>query len=164
MTILLIGSCGSGKTWVMENILSEGEWVKAKLGLFRFSLNKENNLAVMGVYDKTIFQGSDRLSMGLMKDVDMLLMSKIKNKLNIICEGDRFTNRTFISKLNPIIIKIMDDGSVGRKRRKSTQTERHIKSIQTRVNNIEEHYKVPNSLEALLLIKKILKDYENNST
>jgi hypothetical protein len=158
MTILLIGACGSGKTWVMKQLINDDQWVKAKIGLFRFNLNQRKRIAVMGVYDGTTFEGSDRLSMGLMKDINLLLQSKIKNKLTIVCEGDRFTNSTFIDKLKPIIIKIEDDGELGRKIRNSNQSERHIKSIKTRISNIKETHLVASSSEALGLIKKILND------
>lgn len=157
MTILLIGGCGSGKTWVMKQLISELKTKSAKLGLFNFKLDLEKKIAIMGVYDNTTFEGSDKLSMGLMKDCDLMLKSKIKNDLSIVCEGDRFTNSTFINKFKPIIIKIKDDGELGRKNRNSTQSERHIKSIKTRVERINSHFDVENSTKALEQIKIILK-------
>ncbi len=157
MTILLIGAPGSGKTWVMNELLNLLNVKKAKLGLFRFMIDSEKKIAVMGVYNGEMFEGSDKLSMGCMKDCDLLIQSKIKNELTIVCEGDRFTNKTFINKFNPIIIKIIDDGSWGRELRNSHQTQRQIKSIITRVENIKASHEVMTSGESLQLIKNILK-------
>jgi hypothetical protein len=56
----------------------------------------------------------------------------------------------------PVIIKISDKGEKGRKLRNSTQSDRHIKAIQTRIHNIKEHYLVNNSTEALELVKSKL--------
>lgn len=155
-TILLIGACGSGKTWVMTKLLDEYNTKKASFKLFRFNIDLEKKIAILGVYDGKTFQGSDRLSMAIMKDAEEFRKVKEKNNFTIISEGDRFTNKTFIDLFNPIIIKIKDDGSVGRKLRNSNQTERQIKSIQTRVKNINSDYQVQNSNEALQLIKQIL--------
>ena len=67
-------------------------------------------------------------------------------------------DKTFINKFNPYIIKILDDGSVGREKRNSKQTERQIKTIQTRVSNIKENKTVKNSLEALNIIKTLINE------
>jgi hypothetical protein len=158
--ILLIGGCGSGKTWVMLNLLSEYQTKRAGYKLFKFSIDEKNKIAILGVYDDTTFQGSDRLSMGVMKDAKDFQGICNKNNLTIIAEGDRFTNKPFIELFKPVIIKIKDDGSVGRAKRNSKQTDRQIKSIQTRVNNTKSTYDVDNSSEALLLIKKILSKWK----
>lgn len=156
-TILLIGACGSGKTWVMLEFIKLLSNIKqGKLNLFRFVIDEQKKIVVLGVYDNTIFQGSDRLSMAVMKDCDHMKKFQDLNDLFIICEGDRFTNKTFIDKFNPVIIKILDDGSKGRKKRNSNQTDRQIKAIQSRVNNIKENYLVNNSTEALELLKKLV--------
>lgn len=155
-TILLIGGCGSGKTWVMKQILETLNTKAAKISLFRFNIDEQKKIAILGVYDGSTFEGSDKLSMGIMKDVNLMRKLQLAKQITIICEGDRFTNQTFIKAFNPIIIKIKDTGEKGRKLRKSTQSERQIKSIQTRVNNIEEHHIVEDSNKALELIKKIL--------
>lgn len=157
MTILLIGACGSGKTYVMKQIISLLDSRNAKANLFRFQIDNEKKIAILGVYDGTTFEGSDRLSMGIMKDAYKFRKLQIENKWTVICEGDRFTNSTFINIFDPVIIKITNSGEAGRKLRNSHQSERHIKAIETRVSNINSHYTVKNSSEALLLIKKMIK-------
>lgn len=119
---------------------------RGKVGTILFHRNEK--IAVLGKYNGTVFDGGDQLSMAVMKDLDGLL----KLPYSIVAEGDRFTNKTFIEKADPIIIKIMDDGSKGRAKRGSNQTERQIKSIATRVRNIDADYEVPNSSAALKLL------------
>jgi len=155
-TILLIGACGSGKTWVMIELLKLYNTKKAKLGLNNFRIDEINKIIITGVYDGSVFQGSDKLSMAVMSDADKLKSVQDKHNFTIVSEGDRFTNSTFIKKFNPYIIKIKDNGKQGRDKRNSTQSERHLKSIVSRVNNIKENIAVQNSAEALKLIKKII--------
>lgn len=116
---------------------------KIKVGLYHFLKNDE--VAIIGVYEENeVFQGSDRLSMSVMKDNNLVMdvFSKIEF---VIAEGDRFTNSTFIEKFKPIVLKIQGNGSYGRKIRCSNQTERHIKSIATRVDNIQADIEFANS-------------------
>lgn len=161
MTILLVGACGSGKTFVMKKLLTKLDTQKAKFHLFRFALDEHKNIAIMGVYDGSTFEGSDRLSMAVMKDVHKLRNLQLSKKMSIVCEGDRFMNKTFIDAFQPFIVKILDTGELGRQKRNTTQSSRQIQSIQTRVNNIQAHCVVQNSTEALLVIEKKL-FYEKN--
>lgn len=154
MIILIIGECGVGKTWVMKKLINKTKGYK--LGLYYFNENKK--YIIIGKYDNSIFQGSDRLSMSVMSDLDKMLAYIKKSKKIAIFEGDRFMNSNFIKKSNPYIIKIKGDGAGGRLKRGSNQTERHLKSIKTRVSNIKENIEVENSDECL----KIIQNYENN--
>lgn len=157
---LLIGACGSGKTWVMQEIMKHFNLDKpGKVGMFYYHRNYK--LMCLGKYDGSKFQGSDRLSMAIMRDVPDFKEYIIKNKMVVVCEGDRFMNDTFISAMRPniTIIAITDDGSKGRKKRKSTQTERQIKSIQTRVCKLigSAKHVCNDSTIALQLLKDELK-------
>jgi hypothetical protein len=163
MNILLIGSAGVGKTWVMKSLINKFKCERRqKYGKFYF--HTSDALAIVGKYDGTTFEGSDRLSMSVITDLDGFL-SITSNKV-VILEGDRFTNSKVIAKANPIIIKILGDGLAGRVKRGSNQTERHLKSIATRVSNIpitERDYVVNNSGEALEIITKIIESDEKYS-
>ena len=154
MIFLIIGECGVGKTWVMKQLLKQSKGYK--LGLYYF--NETETHIIVGKYDNSTFEGSDRLSMAVMKDLDKMLgYIKKANKIAIF-EGDRFMNKNFINKANPLIIKIKGDGKSGRIKRGSQQTERQLKTIKTRVGNIKFNKEVENSYECLKEIKK----YENN--
>jgi len=151
--ILVIGECGVGKTWVMRNLITDGNPHK-KLGKFRFK--EENGYIVLGKYDKSTFAGSDKLSMSVITDLELMMDYAKSRKKVMICEGDRFTNARFISTAKPFIIRILGDGEQGRKMRGSQQSERQLKSIKTRVNNIKPNLKVISSSECLNAIKKMV--------
>jgi len=119
----------------------------AKVGLIRFKTNGIN--CVLGKYDGTTFEGSDKLSMSVAKDFQLLQRVAEQKQLTIIAEGDRFMNKRFIETCKPYIVKILDEGTRGRQQRGSTQSERQLKSIATRVKNIQEDVTVKNSTEAL---------------
>lgn len=147
--ILITGTCGVGKTWIMKQLIDTFEVKKAeKYGLYHWVYRDDNerSLAILGKYDGTMFEGSDRLAMNIM--AHNLEAKKLLDKFDVVvAEGDRFTNQSFIRDFNPIIVRIKGDGKEGRAKRGSSQTERQIKSITTRVNNIIPHYAVPNSEE-----------------
>jgi ABC-type dipeptide/oligopeptide/nickel transport system ATPase component len=154
--ILLIGCAGTGKTWVMKSIINNFKCERRqKIGKFYF--HSSDDIVVVGKYDGSMFEGSDRLSMSVMTDADDFL-SYTNNKI-VILEGDRFMNAKMIDKAKPTIVKIVGDGLKGRTLRGSNQTERHLKAITTRVNNIKlapTDYVVNNSTEALEVITKII--------
>jgi GTPase SAR1 family protein len=160
--LLLIGCAGVGKTWVLNSLLKFYKCTETKkIGKFYFHSN--DKIIVVGKYDGSTFQGSDRLSMSIMTDLDKFLEYS-KNKF-VILEGDRFTNSTFINKANPTIIRINGDGSIGRLNRGSEQTERQLKSISTRIKNIELtnwDFQVDSSQKAYELVKLIFKEYDKN--
>ena len=154
-SVLLIGGCGSGKTWVMKNLIKSLKLTqKGKAGLFKFVT--DGKLAVLGNYDGSMFEGSDKLSMAVMSDCVKFEKVREANNLFVVCEGDRFTNKTFINTCKPHIIRIMDDGEKGRKFRNSKQSERQIKSIRTRVMNTKANVEVSGSQEALDYLKDLL--------
>lgn len=158
-TILIIGACGAGKTWVVKQLIEKFKVKgKAGFGLVRFNLNQERNLAILGQYTGEMFEGSDKLSMAVAKDFEGFRKVQIKNNLFVIAEGDRFTNQRFIDTFQPYIVKITDDGAKGRKARGSNQSEMHLKRIQTRVNNIMEHFSAHDSSSALTHISERIKN------
>lgn len=153
MNILLIGATGTGKTWVMKQLIGQRP---TPFAAGRVKGLEQNGTLYLGVYDGSPFEGSDKLAMDVSRDFDLLLKLQEALEFNIVCEGDRFTNSKFIEMFSPRIIKIEGDGAEGRKKRGTLQSQRQIKSIQTRVNNIQPEISVNNSSEALKVIQKIL--------
>lgn len=157
--ILLIGVQGSGKTWVFQQLINQYRCQqKKKLGTIKYHTN--GWLVVVGKYDKSMFQGSDKLSMSVMSDY--LAFNQFNQDKVILLEGDRFTNSKVINNdgYKPLVIKITDDGSKGRELRGSNQSEMVIKRMQTRVNNINADVEVENSDKALEYIVGILNQQE----
>lgn len=158
-TILLIGVQGSGKTWVFKQLIEQYRCEhKKKLGTIKYHTN--NWLVVVGKYDDSMFQGSDKLSMAVMSDY--LAFNQFNQGKCILLEGDRFTNNKVINNESnkPLVIKITDDGAKGRELRGSNQSEMAIKRMQTRVNNINADVEVENSTKALEYIRSVLNQRE----
>jgi len=155
-TILLVGACGSGKTWVMKSLIEKLNLNSTKK--FKMIFYQTNGkVSVLGKYDGSTFEGSDKLSMAVARDFEKFKNFNESKNYTIIAEGDRFMNSTFLKTFKPCVVKIKDDGLKGRVKRQSSQTERQIKTIQTRVDNMKEDYAVKDSTEALKLILEILK-------
>jgi predicted NACHT family NTPase len=155
---LIIGACGSGKTWIMKEVIKKYSCnTLGKVGMFYFHRNN-SGLVVLGKYDGSTFEGSDKLSMAIMRDLPEFLEWCKKEKFNVVCEGDRFTNETFIREAKPTMIGILDDGTNGRSKRGSNQTERQIKAIQTKVKNKLPlcSHQVKDSKEAYKTLVKML--------
>lgn len=157
--ILIVGTCGTGKTWVMKKLIEYfniSNVYNYKTGLYNYL--KKDDVIIVGKYEGNVFDGSDRLSMSVMKD-NKLIKPVFEQAKYVFLEGDRFTNSTFIEEFKPFIIKIEGDGYEGRVKRGSTQTERHIKSITTRVNNIKYDKAVNSSEECFnYIINEIIKN------
>lgn len=155
--ILIVGGCGSGKTWVMKQLKTLTRAIMhLKVGMVHYYKSPDHKLGLAGIYDGTTFEGSDKLSMAVMRDVPDALELMGRSLKFAVFEGDRFTNKNFIALANPYIIKITDDGSKGRKLRGSSQTERQIRSIATRVSNVEANVEATDSKEALKIICKLV--------
>lgn len=158
--ILIVGCCGTGKTWIMLSLIEMyNASLKDKEGLVRYNHNEDRTINVVGNYiPGETFQGSDKLAMNVMRDTPTFVENN-SQAINIF-EGDRFSNSKFIAKCNPIIIKILGDGEEGRIKRGSNQTERQLKSITTRVGNIDANLEFNNSQETLDFIVKFIEKYK----
>lgn len=152
MVIQITGRPGVGKSWIMKRLIEHYncEGIE-KIGLINYQ--KGDDVIVTGKYDGTTFEGSDRLSMAAISSVPELLL--LYPYMNIVFEGDRFTNTTML-KHNPTIINIKGDGAWGREKRGSSQSDRRLRAMATRYDSFSYHYRVINSDEALELIIKLI--------
>lgn len=154
--ILIVGICGVGKTWVMKSLIDEFNCLEmSQVKLVRYNTNKDKSVNVVGKYDGSMFEGSDKLSMSVSTSVDEYLEETKSSNFNVF-EGDRFSNGKFIDKVKPLVIKILGDGSKGRESRGSSQSERQIKSITTRVGNISADLEFKDSTECLSFLKNYI--------
>lgn len=132
--ILLVGMQGTGKTWVMLNLIAKYQ-LNQKFKFKQVYYHCNPKIVVIGKYDGTVFQGSDKLSMSVMADMSDFIANK--QGQTIILEGDRFTNNKFIARFNPKVVLINNNGQLGRQKRGTQQTERAIKAMATRIKNLK---------------------------
>ena len=152
MNILLTGRPGTGKTWVMKQIIKHYELKeKGKVGLIDYVAN--DRLLVTGTYIGDVFDGCDKLSMAAISSTSDLV-AETAGMVRLF-DGDRFTNKTFL-QYDPIIINIMGNGAEGRAKRGSNQTEARLKSMATRYDNYQYNYRVESSDAALELVKALI--------
>lgn len=117
---------------------------------------------VLGKYQDGVFQGTDRLSMGIQpKAVEFCLFAR---KRHILLEGDRLGNAKFIEAMRPFMdVKIYivkcdaERKKMRHENRNDTQTEAFKKSKKTKVENLAAMY----SHE--VLINNDLDDLNRNS-
>lgn len=96
-TIAILGYPGAGKSWAVYEFL---KWmgvpvpnsITDKIGLVEY--HDLGPVVVIGKYDGSKFQGTDRLSMAVAPDFTKFYQ-KMKDRKLIIAEGDRINNMTF---------------------------------------------------------------------
>ena len=123
----------------------------------RYSESEEFKVNIVGKYDGSMFEGYDRLAMNVSSSLPQYFEETADSNYNVF-EGDRFSNGKFIERYNPLVLKILGDGKEGREKRGSSQSERQIKSITTRVGNINADFEFNNSTEAFEFISKYMSD------
>ena len=157
MVYQMVGNCGVGKTWVMLQLLKQGNYKPYKFGLWRFM--RDGNKVIVGKYDGSVFQGSDKMAMNIASQFDMFNQVVKEKGWLVLVEGDRFMNNTFRNTFNPTVIKINGDGLNGRLLRGTNQNTQHLKRINTRVNNYQSDFTFSSSNHCLEYLEQIWKEY-----
>lgn len=97
--IAILGHPGAGKTWTISHLIdflvgSGYNHYQRKIGLVEY--HDFSGLVIMGKYDGSKFQGTDRLSMAVSVDFDRFFAKMQENGVKyIVAEGDRINNMTF---------------------------------------------------------------------
>ena len=131
----------TGKTTLMRQIRKKlGKGVKRQFGLLRYENYPEH--VVLGIYDDGTFDGTDKLSMAVMKDALLFLSRQDKN---VLIEGDRLFSAKFfkaaqelgydvnifvcvVNKLSELLRRYKERGQI--------QSSKFIKGRQTKIQNI----------------------------
>jgi len=149
-TLGIGGAPATGKTSLMRELLSAipGDWRPFKYKTVKGRLYTAAKIAVIGIYDKSLFSGTDRLSMAVAPDFKNWVGEIQKNHpgMKIVFEGDRLFSKTIIEALKPLSSDykfiILDADEETRKVRKAdrgdTQNETFIKGRITKNNRIQE--------------------------
>lgn len=134
--IAIGGEPATGKTTLMKRIIKDNmPFKRIKYKLLRAIKNEE--MCIVGIYDNSMFSGTDKLSMAVQPDF-INFVNKCDSK-TILFEGDRLFNQSLFDKLMCDIVVIQADKEVVHNRhieRKDTQTEKFIKAKRTKISNI----------------------------
>lgn len=106
-----------------------------------------NNYKMLGVFDGSLFEGTDKLSMTVINDaicyIDRLRLAK--EKYVVFVEGDRLFNHRFISETKATLLLLDANEKVLRNRhliREDVQNDTFLRSRRSKVENYIKKHKV----------------------
>tara|TARA_R110002153_G_scaffold226065_2_gene378689 strand:- start:39 stop:551 length:513 start_codon:yes stop_codon:yes gene_type:complete len=137
--IIAIGGVpASGKSTLMKKVIKEYKLLKTfKYGLIRGLYDKEKNLYFIGIYDDSVFCGTDKLSMAVQPHF-FKLIDKLPDA-RFVFEGDRLFNQSLFDKYDcEIVVLNANEETIEQrhKQRSDNQTDRFKRAKQTKINNI----------------------------
>ena len=142
------GVPASGKTTIMK-VLRErfiGEGRQARLGRARWIERADGRVKMLGVFDGSTFEGTDRLSMTCIEDVIPWvrdLQDQIERYI-LLLEGDRLMNERFLktTRARVFCLTVQPQTLAERhKRRRDTQGEAFLRSRETKLRNLSATYR-----------------------
>jgi dephospho-CoA kinase len=142
--IAIGGVPATGKTSMMREIIKHHMPLTTfKYKLVRGLYNRKTNVYIIGIYDNSLFSGTDKLSMAVQPDFIKLVQMEPRG--TFIFEGDRLFNRSLFQKVDCEIFVLDADEDLIHKRhidREDTQTDQFKKSKRTKIQNILVSHKV----------------------
>lgn len=145
------GEPATGKTSIVRGIISRLGGKEAfeafQFGLVRGMYQRSENLMILGLYDETVFAGTDRLSMAVIGDALLLIENmKIRSDFKdttLLFEGDRLFNKKFLDACilncdtSIVFLNADEDIKIQRhKQRGDTQKEKWLLGRKTKVKNL----------------------------
>ena len=154
--LALGGKPATGKTTLLREVIKAYKpFIKFNFGLVKGMYFSKHSLYIIGIYDKSVFSGTDKLSMAVQPDF-IRFCKKIENG-KILFEGDRLFNQSLFDKVDCDIMVIEVNEKIEKqrhKKRNDSQSAKFIKSKQTKIENIKKN----NSVD--LLNNNTKKQYE----
>lgn len=137
--IYLAGVPASGKSTLFKRLRAElfADATPFQCGLLRGIETKEG-LYMLGVFDGSTFEGTDRLSMAVINDT-LKWFSGLPSEARVFVEGDRLFNERFLRETNAVLLAIDAHPRIlqGRHaKRGDNQSETFLRSRRTKFNNI----------------------------
>jgi dephospho-CoA kinase len=144
--IYLAGVPASGKTTIFKRIRSKyfTNCKDIKYGLVRGIATNDDKYIMLGVFDGTDFEGTDKLSMSVINDA-VKFCNQQQKRCVIFIEGDRLFNIRFLQETNATLYIIDASQEVLKARhakRSDNQNERFLRSRRTKVENFIQKYHV----------------------
>ena len=144
------GQPGTGKTTLFRKFMDGRHWIETHPADLVYAMyNEELDLYILGKYQEgETFAGTDRLSMAVQPKLQEWVA---KNNCNILFEGDRVFNQSFLefsmnlpdTQLEVIYLKT--DKAVLEQRyqdRGSDQSEKFLKGRETKYNNLLSNFEL----------------------
>ncbi len=142
--LALGGKPATGKTTLIKEIIKTYKpYVKFNFGLVRGMYFSKQQLYIIGIYNKSVFSGTDKLSMAVQPHF-IRFCSKITDG-KILFEGDRLFNQSLFDKVKCDIMIIEVDENTEKLRhekRNDNQSQKFIKSKHTKIENIKKNNSV----------------------
>jgi dephospho-CoA kinase len=140
--IALGGEPASGKTTLLKRVRQNFATLTTfKQGLVCGSYCPSTNVYFVGVFDNTMFEGTDKLSLSVQPS--FIEFVKNTNNAKIVFEGDRLFNASLFEQL-PSIIFILDiDKTIHAQRhaqRGHAQNETFLKGRKTKIANVKNTF------------------------
>lgn len=141
--IALGGEPATGKTTVFRNLRDKMRLNSTfSFGLVRSRCNKESTRIMVGVFDGTVHEGTDKLSMAVQPDFLKLLkaLKKLDRRVVVVFEGDRLFNASLFEKaeVDELSIYILQTKNQSQNiaKRGTAQPEQFLLAKKTKVHNI----------------------------
>ena len=142
--IAIGGEPASGKSTLMKRILKEYLPLKTfSYGLIKGLHSKDPNVYFIGIYDNSVFCGTDKLSMAVQPDF-IKLVNNIK-EATFVFEGDRLFNQSlFDQKECEIFVLEVSEATLHERHenRQDNQTDKFKRAKRTKIQNIKKNNKV----------------------
>lgn len=144
--IFVAGVPASGKTTLFKELREKyfADSSEFKEGKARGITSADGKYHMLGVFDGSLFEGTDKLSMTVIDDAIKFCNSR-QQRCVIFVEGDRLFNYRFLSETGARLILIDADEEILRLRhivRGDNQTERFLRSRRTKIENFALKYNV----------------------
>lgn len=142
IVIALGGEPATGKTTLLKRIRKNfPPLVDFKEGLVRGGYCPINKVYFVGVFDDTMFEGTDKLSLSVQPS--FIEFVKNTNNAKIVFEGDRLFNASVFEQLKSVIFILDIDKDIHAQRhaqRGHEQNETFLKGRKTKIENIKSTF------------------------
>ena len=142
IVIALGGEPASGKTTLLKRIRKNfPPLMDFKEGLVRGGYCPINKVYFVGVFDDTMFEGTDKLSLSVQPS--FIEFVKNTNNAKIVFEGDRLFNASVFEQLKSVIFILDIDKDIHTQRhslRGHEQNETFLKGRKTKIENIKNTF------------------------
>ena len=148
-----IGQPGTGKTTLMREKLAKLRKVEQDElvadGMVKYHKFEKQKTLVLGIYDESVFAGTDRLAKSVGPKFREWLVTNVESYTGweLVMEGERFMNDKTLPLLFEqesmilVCLKVTEEELVRRREaRNNTQNETWLKGMTTRVQNVCNTY------------------------